>query len=66
MRILMFLGFLVLSVLVPVGLAQAEMPAPPGWQASGSRQVDLLTCVTDLENMHHQTILARCSPPSCD
>ncbi|MDT3737804.1 MAG: hypothetical protein ROZ00_16365 [Denitratisoma sp.] len=45
MRILMFLGFLVLSVLVPVGLAQAEMPASSGWQAIGS-----IVCMTGLEN----------------
>jgi tetratricopeptide (TPR) repeat protein len=38
MRILLFLGFLVLSVLVPVGLAQAQAqaPAPPDLQRAES------------------------------
>lgn len=36
MRILLFLGFLVLSVLVPLGLAQAEASAQPELPGAGS------------------------------
>mgnify|MGYP001194030965 FL=1 len=36
MRIILFLGFLVLSVLVPVGLAQAQTPVQPDLQRAES------------------------------
>ena len=36
MRMILFLGFLVLSVLVPVGLAQAQTPVQPDLQRAES------------------------------
>lgn len=51
MRLLLFLGFLALSVLVPVGLAQAETPTgieykhePVGQYGSCVRLVALVEC----------------------